>query len=76
MVRPINSILIKIRLNYVLRSYLDRVEMHARLIHQDVTVKLVKSFNIIVITDGVPLDNVELVIIHAAKKFDVCEAES
>jgi hypothetical protein len=39
------------------------------------TIEQVKSLNIIVITDGVPSDDVESVIVRAAKRLDQCNAE-
>jgi hypothetical protein len=75
MVRPIDDISTGIRLNHILKLYLNRVEIYARLTTQGTTVEPVKPLNIIVITDGVPSDNVESVIIHAAKKLDACETQ-
>ncbi|KAG9191924.1 hypothetical protein G6011_10658 [Alternaria panax] len=54
------------RLNKILKCYLRRFE-------QDNTIK---PMNIIVITDGVPSDDVESVIISAARKLDVLDAEA
>ncbi|KAH7055926.1 hypothetical protein B0J12DRAFT_738604 [Macrophomina phaseolina] len=53
------------RLNQILKPYLQRVAADP-----DNT----KPLNIIVITDGEPSDDVESVIIHAAKKLDKCDA--
>jgi uncharacterized protein YegL len=75
MVRPMGGTPTGTRLNHVLRPYLDRVEMHARLTTQGATVEPVKPLNIIVITDGVPSDDVESVIVRAAKRLDACNAE-
>jgi len=36
--------------------------------------KEVKPMNLIVLTDGVPLDNVELVLLSTAKKLDKLDA--
>ncbi len=49
------------RLNHILKPYLARVEREG---------DSVKPLNIIVITDGVPSDDVESVVINAAKKLD------
>jgi len=49
------------KLNRILKPYLARVEREG---------DSVKPLNIIVITDGVPSDDVESVIISAAKKLD------
>ena len=54
------------RLNGILKPYLRRVEQSG--------VEAVKPLNIIVITDGVPSDDVETVIINAAKKLDKWDA--
>ncbi|KAL1628405.1 hypothetical protein SLS54_001978 [Diplodia seriata] len=53
------------RLNQILKPYLQRVA-----VDPDNT----KPLNIIVITDGEPSDDVESVIINAAKKLDKCDA--
>lgn len=54
-----------LRLNSILKPYLSRYEA------QPTTTK---PLNIIVITDGVPSDDVESVIISAAKKLDILDA--
>ena len=63
------------RLNYILRPYLNDVaEAIDRQAHgHEVTVK---PLNIVVITDGVHSDDVEGVIVHAAKKLDSYNVES
>ena len=52
------------RLNAILKPYLARVERDG---------DAVKPLNIIVITDGVPSDDVESVVIRAAKKLDAAD---
>jgi hypothetical protein len=74
-VRLLGGILTGTRLNHILKPYLDRVETVTRLTAQDTTIEQVKPLNIIVITDGVPSDNVESVIVRAAKKLDQCNTE-
>jgi uncharacterized protein YegL len=54
------------RLNKILKPYLSRLEVNPN----------IKPINIIVITDGEPSDDVESVIISAAKKLDKLEAEA
>ena len=54
------------RLNAILKPYLSRVESKGS--------DAVKPLNIIVITDGQPSDDVESVIINAAKKLDKWDA--
>ncbi|KAL6720516.1 hypothetical protein ACLMJK_002440 [Lecanora helva] len=56
------------KLNRLLRPYLRELEMRKHNIDQ------IKPLNIIVITDGVPTDDEESVIIHVAKKLDKLEA--
>jgi hypothetical protein len=70
MVRPLGGTLTGTRLNHILKPYLDRVETVTRLTAQNAIIEQVKSLNIIVITDGVPSDNVESVIVRAVKKLD------
>jgi von Willebrand factor type A domain len=73
-IRPLGGTPTGTRLQHILRPYLARVEESIeRQAHgQEVTVKPV---NIIVITDGVPSDDVEAVIVQAAKKLDAWFAE-
>ncbi|KIV81369.1 hypothetical protein PV11_03560 [Exophiala sideris] len=73
-VRPLGGTPTGTRLNQILKPYL--VEVAASLERQahghEATVK---PLNIIVITDGVPSDDVEMVIVNAAKKLDKFGAE-
>lgn len=64
------------RLNEILRPYLARLEtaMKSDNTHDDGT-SIVKPLNIIVITDGVPTDEPEPVIVSAAKRLDKCNAD-
>jgi len=73
-VRPLGGTPTGTRLNHILRPYLNEVaESIERQAHgHEVTVK---PLNIIVITDGVPSDDVESVIVRAAKKLDSHDAE-
>lgn len=74
-VRPLGGTPTGTRLNQILKPYLVEVaESMERQSHgQQATVK---PLNIIVITDGVPSDDVESVIVNAAKKLDAYGAES
>jgi hypothetical protein len=74
-VRPLGGTPTGTRLHYVLQPYLERVEAQARLTASGATSEPVKPLNIIVITDGVPSDDVESVIVRAAKRLDACNAE-
>lgn len=73
-VRPLGGTPTATRLNHILKPYLAQLEesIERRAQGQDVPVK---PLNIIVITDGVPSDDVESVIVHAAKKLDQYDAE-
>ena len=73
-VRPLGGTPTGTRLNHILKPYLAQVEQSIeRQAHgHDATVK---PLNIIVITDGVPSDDVESVIVQAAKKLDAWDAE-
>ncbi|KAH0541526.1 hypothetical protein FGG08_004001 [Glutinoglossum americanum] len=64
-VRPQGGTPTGVRLNHILRPYLARYAANP-----DAT----KPLNIIVITDGVPSDDVESVLINAAKKLDKADA--
>ena len=57
------------KLNKILRPYLAQCEAKKQHIDQ------IKPLNIIVITDGVPTDDPESVIINAAKKLDKMDLE-
>lgn len=74
-VRPLGGTPTGTRLNHVLRPYLaelaDSLERQAHG-HED---SALKPLNIIVITDGVPSDDVESVIVAAARKLDSYNAE-
>lgn len=73
-VRPLGGTPTGTRLQHLLKPYLAQVEnMIERQAHgQEVTVK---PLNIIVITDGVASDDVESVIVQAAKRLDAWGAE-
>ena len=73
-VRPLGGTPTGTRLNQILKPYLAEVENSIeRESHgHEATVK---PLNIIVITDGVPSDDVESVIVNAAKKLDAYGAE-
>lgn len=73
-VRPLGGTPTGTRLNHILKPYLAEVaESMERQAHgREATVK---PLNIIVITDGVPTDDVESVIVTAAKKLDSFGAE-
>src|SRR5271155_5549810 len=73
-VRPLGGTPTATRLNHILKHYLTQLgESIERRAHgEDVPVK---PLNIIVITDGVPSDDVESVIVKAAKKLDQYDAE-
>jgi von Willebrand factor type A domain len=73
-VRPLGGTPTGTRLHHILKPYLLQVEESIeRQAHgQEVTVK---PLNIIVITDGVPSDDVESIIVQAAKKLDAWGAE-
>ncbi|KAI9779529.1 MAG: hypothetical protein M1839_007337 [Geoglossum umbratile] len=64
-VRPSGGTPTGVRLNHVLRPYLARYMANP---------EGTKPLNVIVITDGVPSDDVESVIISAAKKLDKADA--
>ncbi|MCJ1249094.1 hypothetical protein MMC30_006316 [Trapelia coarctata] len=65
-VRPMGGTPTGSRLNAILKPYLKLVETKGA--------DAVKPLNIIVITDGVPSDDVESVILNAAKKLDRWDA--
>lgn len=74
-VRPLGGTPTGTRLAHILRPYLAEVaESIERQAHSQPAT--VKPLNIIVITDGVPSDDVESVIVSAAKKLDSLSAES
>ena len=65
-VQPLNATPTNTHLNHILKPYLAKLEAG----------KALKPLNIIVTTDGVPTDDVESVIVQAAKKLDAWDAES
>lgn len=73
-VRPLGGTPTGTRLNHILKPYLSSVEesIERRAHGHDAPVK---PLNIIVITDGVPSDDVESVIVQAAKRLDALNAE-
>ena len=73
-IRPLGGTPTGTRLHHILKPYLAQVEESIeRQTHgQEVSVKPV---NIIVITDGVPSDDVESIIVQAARKLDAWGAE-
>ena len=73
-VHPVGGTPTGTRLQHILKPYLLQLEdALERTAHgHDVTVK---PLNIIVITDGVPTDDVESVIVQAAKRLDGIQAE-
>ncbi|RMD40339.1 hypothetical protein DV735_g4794, partial [Chaetothyriales sp. CBS 134920] len=75
-VRPAGGTPTGTRLNQILKPYL--AELKAHLDRQGARPDAVggpKPLNIIVITDGVPTDDVESVIVSAAKRLDAYDAE-
>ena len=68
-VRPSGTTPTGQKLNRIIKSYLNN------LVAAGVDSETVKPLNIIVITDGVPSDDVESVLVNAAKKLDKVEAE-
>lgn len=73
-VRPLGGTPTGTRLNQILRPYLAEVaESMERVSHGHEPT--VKPLNIIVVTDGVPSDDVESVIVSAARKLDSMNAE-
>lgn len=73
-VKPLGGTPTGTRLNHILKPYLAQLEASIeRQAHgHEATVK---PLNIIVITDGVPTDDVETIIVSAAKKLDSWDAE-
>ncbi|EEQ27148.1 hypothetical protein McanMca71_005284 [Microsporum canis] len=62
------------RLMHILKPYLKGFEEASKSMTSDERDRVVRPLNIIVITDGVPTDDVESVIILAAKKLDKLNA--
>lgn len=73
-VRPLGGTPTGTRLNHILKAYLaqlgESLERQAQ--GHEATVK---PLNIIVVTDGVPSDDVESIIVSAAKKLDSWDAD-
>ncbi|KAL3424668.1 von willebrand factor [Phlyctema vagabunda] len=67
-VRPSGGTPTGTRIHQILKPYLANVESEMALGRE------VKPLNLIVLTDGVPSDDVESVLLHAAKKLDKLEA--
>jgi hypothetical protein len=74
-IKFLKNISIGTRLNYILKLYFDRLRTLIYFIVPGVTIKFPKSFNIIVIIDDILSDNFESVIIRAAKRFNILNAE-
>jgi hypothetical protein len=73
-IRPLGGTPTGTRLQHILKPYLSQLEQSMKLQAQGQE-PTVKPLNIIVITDGVPSDDVESVIVQVAKKLDLWEAE-
>lgn len=73
-VRPLGGTPTGTRLGHILKPYLAQLEesLERQAHGHEATVK---PLNIIVITDGVPSDDVETIIVSAAKKLDAWGAE-
>ncbi|OJD18494.1 hypothetical protein AJ78_01483 [Emergomyces pasteurianus Ep9510] len=64
------------RLHDILNPYLQRVEaMSSGNATRNHRTTMVKPINVIVITDGSPTDDVETVVVRAAKRLDKCDAK-
>ncbi|PGH02829.1 hypothetical protein GX51_04441 [Blastomyces parvus] len=64
------------RLYDILKPYLKRVEdMSKATSSRRFGGSPVKPINIIVVTDGIPTDDVETVVVNAAKRLDKCDAK-
>jgi uncharacterized protein YegL len=74
-VRPLGGTPTGTRLNQIMKPYLRELEVSIERQAQG-REPTVKPMNIIVITDGVPSDDVESVIVSAAKKLDSYGAEA
>ncbi|KIW34802.1 uncharacterized protein PV07_01557 [Cladophialophora immunda] len=72
-VRPLGGTPTGTRLNQILKPYL--AELAESVDRQSADAPAVRPLNIIVITDGVPSDDVESVIVNAARKLDALSAE-
>lgn len=76
MISPTGATPTGTRLGHILKPYMDRVEIHARLSAKGALVDSVKPLNIIVVTDGVASDDVESVIVRTVKMLETCDAVS
>jgi uncharacterized protein YegL len=75
-VRPYGGTPTGTRLNHILKPYIARVEAMTKAgAANPGSETFVKPLNIIVITDGVPSDDVEAVVVSTARKLDQCQAE-
>ncbi|KAK2762193.1 hypothetical protein FQN54_001202 [Arachnomyces sp. PD_36] len=75
-VRPWGGTPTGTRLNHILKPYLARVEAMTKAGPSNTDPNnIVKPLNIIVITDGVPSDDVEAVVVSTAGKLDQYQAE-
>ncbi|KIW21763.1 uncharacterized protein PV07_12808, partial [Cladophialophora immunda] len=75
-VRPLGGTPTGTRLNQILKPYLAKLSESAdRQSSAAADAPAVRPLNIIVITDGVPSDDVESVIVNAARKLDALSAE-
>lgn len=70
-VRPLGGTPTGTRLNQILKPYLEALERSLK----PSSTGPIRPLNIIVITDGVPSDDVEAVVVRAAKKLDELDAE-
>ncbi len=74
-VRPRGGTPTGTRLNQILKPYLSNLEKSLER-HASGQAATINPLNIIVITDGVPSDDVESVIVHAARKLDRMGADA
>jgi hypothetical protein len=75
-VRPLGGTPTGTRLNQIMKPYLKELASSLEKQSRGGGESTVKPLNIIVITDGVPSDDVESVIVSAAKKLDALGAEA
>ncbi|KMU80945.1 hypothetical protein CISG_08887 [Coccidioides immitis RMSCC 3703] len=64
------------KLGRILKPYLERLEHLVKLHPSASSDTLVRPLNIIVITDGVPTDDVESVVVSAARRLDQLNAQA
>ena len=69
-----NETFTETQLNHILKSYLEQVELMTKNNTTANSDLIVKSLNIIVITDRMSSDDVKNVIMNAVKKLDKCNA--